>query len=68
MRLGALHPAGPLAVADLIGLDTCQSILANLRRGLGNPAFRPARGLKGRVAAGRLGRKSGEGYFHREGG
>jgi 3-hydroxybutyryl-CoA dehydrogenase len=67
MRLGALHPAGPLAVADLIGLDTCRSILSNLRRGLGNPAFRPAKGLRRRVAAGRLGRKSGEGYFRKEG-
>lgn len=63
MRLGALHPAGPLAVADLIGLDTCRSILGSLRRGLRNPAFRAARGLRRRVAEGRLGRKSGGGYF-----
>jgi 3-hydroxybutyryl-CoA dehydrogenase len=63
MRLGALHPAGPLAVADLIGLDTCGRILAELRRRLRNPAFRAARGLRRRVAEGRLGRKSGGGYF-----
>jgi 3-hydroxybutyryl-CoA dehydrogenase len=63
MRLGALHPAGPLAVADLIGLDTCRRILASLRRGLRNPAFRAARGLRRRVAEGRLGSKSGEGFF-----
>ena len=68
MRLGALHPAGPLAVADLIGLDTCRSILASLRRGLGNPAFQAARGLSRRVAAGKLGRKSGEGFFRGEAG
>ena len=63
MRLGALHPAGPLAVADLIGLDTCSRILASLRRGLRNPSFRAARGLRRRVAEGRLGRKSGGGFF-----
>lgn len=63
MRLGALHPAGPLAVADLIGLDTCEWILKRLSRGLRSRAFRPARGLRRRVREGKLGRKSGGGFF-----
>lgn len=67
MRLGALHPAGPLAVADLIGLDTCQKILEVLESRLGDRAFEPARCLRDRVAQGKLGRKTGEG-FHGAGG
>jgi 3-hydroxybutyryl-CoA dehydrogenase len=63
MRLGALHPAGPLAVADLIGLDTCRLILRRLARALHSSGFRPARGLERRVRQGRLGRKSGQGFF-----
>jgi 3-hydroxybutyryl-CoA dehydrogenase len=62
MRLGALHPAGPLAVADLIGLDTCRLILRRLARALHASAYRPARGLERRVRQGRLGRKSGQGF------
>jgi 3-hydroxybutyryl-CoA dehydrogenase len=62
MRLGALHPAGPLTVADLIGLDTCRLILKRLARGLHSNAFRPARGLERHVRQGRLGRKSGQGF------
>jgi 3-hydroxybutyryl-CoA dehydrogenase len=63
MHLGALHPAGPLAVADLIGLDTCRLILRRLARALHSNAYRPARGLERRVRQGRLGRKSGRGFF-----
>jgi 3-hydroxybutyryl-CoA dehydrogenase len=62
-RLGFGHPMGPLALADLIGLDTCVAIMEVLHAGLGDPRFEPARLLRGHVAAGRLGRKSGEGFF-----
>jgi 3-hydroxybutyryl-CoA dehydrogenase len=65
MRLGALHPAGPLAVADLIGLDTCEHILAVLHGELGESSYAPAAGITERVKAGKLGRKSGEGFFSR---
>lgn len=63
MRLGALHPAGPLAVADLIGLDTCNHILTVLHRELDVSSFAPAEGISERVAAGKLGRKTGEGFY-----
>ncbi|NLF22310.1 MAG: 3-hydroxyacyl-CoA dehydrogenase family protein [Lentisphaerae bacterium] len=63
MRLGALHPAGPLQVADLIGLDVCLRILETLSRSLDNPFYRPARALVERVEAGRLGRKTGQGFY-----
>jgi 3-hydroxybutyryl-CoA dehydrogenase len=63
MRLGALHPAGPLAVADLIGLDTCEAILRILRRDLKESSYEPAAGIAQRVKAGKLGRKSGQGFF-----
>lgn len=63
MRLGALHPAGPLAVADLIGLDTCERILDVLRDTIGGSSYAPAAGLSARVRSGKLGRKSGEGFF-----
>lgn len=63
MRLGALHPAGPLAVADLIGLDTCARILQTLQAALGASPYAPADAIRARVAAGKLGRKSGEGFF-----
>lgn len=65
MRLGALHPAGPLAVADLIGLDTCEHILEVLHDTLGESSYAPADGITGRVKEGKLGRKSGEGFFSR---
>jgi len=65
MRLGALHPAGPLAVADLIGLDTCEHILKVLRETLGESSYAPAGGITERVKEGKLGRKSGEGFFTR---
>ena len=62
-RLGFAHPLGPLALADLIGLDTCVAIMEVLHEGLGDPRFEPAPLLREHVAAGRLGRKSGEGFF-----
>ena len=63
MRLGMNHPMGPLALADLIGLDTCLSILEVLHSGLGDPRYRPSPLLRKMVAAGWLGRKSGRGFF-----
>lgn len=63
MRLGMHHPLGPLALADLIGLDTCLSIMEVLHSGLGDDKYRPCPLLRQYVAAGRLGRKSGEGFF-----
>ena len=62
-KLGFGHPLGPLALADLIGLDTCVAIMEVLHEGLGDPRFEPAALLREHVAAGRLGRKSGEGFF-----
>jgi 3-hydroxybutyryl-CoA dehydrogenase len=62
-KLGFNHPMGPLALADLIGLDTCVAILEVLRDGLGDPRYEPSAVLREHVAAGRLGRKSGEGFF-----
>ena len=62
-RLGFNHPMGPLALADLIGLDTCVSIMEVLRDGLGDPKYEPCPLLREHVAAGRLGRKSGRGFY-----
>ena len=62
-RLGFAHPMGPLALADLIGLDTCVSIMDVLREGLGDPKYAPCPLLRQYVAAGRLGRKSGRGFY-----
>jgi len=62
-RLGFGHPMGPLALADLIGLDTCVSIMDVMAQGLGDPHYAPAPLLREHVAAGRLGRKSGEGFY-----
>lgn len=64
MTLGALHPAGPLKVADLIGLDVCGKILTQMAESLGNPSFRPAEALRTRIAAGRLGRKTSAGFYN----
>ena len=63
MTLGMNHPMGPLALADLIGLDTCVSILEVLHHGLGDPKYRPCPLLRKYVAAGWLGRKSGRGFY-----
>jgi len=62
-RLGFRHPLGPLALADLIGLDTCVAIMEVLRRGLGDRKYEPCPLLREHVAAGRLGRKSGRGFY-----
>ena len=62
MKLGMNHPLGPLALADLIGLDVCLAILQVLHRDLGDDKYRPAPLLAQMVAAGRLGRKSGRGF------
>lgn len=63
MKLGMAHPMGPLALADLIGLDTCLSILEVLHRGLGDDKYRPCPLLRRMVAAGQLGRKTGQGFY-----
>jgi 3-hydroxybutyryl-CoA dehydrogenase len=62
MKLGAAHPMGPLALADLIGLDVCLAIMEVLQEGFGDPKYRPCPLLKRMVAAGYLGRKSGRGF------
>ena len=63
MKLGMNHPMGPLALADLIGLDTCVAILDVLHTGLGDPKYRACPLLRKYVAAGWLGRKSGRGFY-----
>jgi len=62
-KLGFNHPIGPLALADLIGLDTCVAIMQVLQAGLGNDKYAPCPLLREHVAAGRLGRKSGRGFY-----
>jgi 3-hydroxybutyryl-CoA dehydrogenase len=66
MKLGMNHPMGPLALADLIGLDTCLNILEVLHRELGDDRYRPSPLLRKYVAAGWLGRKAGRGFYVHE--
>ena len=63
MKLGMAHPMGPLTLADLIGLDVCLSIMEVLHRGLGDDKYRPCPLLRRMVAAGDLGRKTGQGFY-----
>ena len=63
MKLGMNHPLGPLALADLIGLDVCLDIMEVLHAGLGDPKYRPCPLLRRMVAAGRLGKKNGKGFY-----
>jgi 3-hydroxybutyryl-CoA dehydrogenase len=63
MKLGMNHPLGPLALADLIGLDVCLDIMEVLHRGFGEDKYRPCPLLRTMVAAGRLGRKAGRGFY-----
>jgi 3-hydroxybutyryl-CoA dehydrogenase len=62
-KLGFAHPMGPLRLADLIGLDTCVAIMEVLQRGLGDPKYAPCPLLRQYVQAGRLGRKTGRGFY-----
>ncbi|HZB35913.1 MAG TPA: 3-hydroxyacyl-CoA dehydrogenase NAD-binding domain-containing protein [Gaiellaceae bacterium] len=62
-KLGFAHPLGPLALADLIGLDTCVAIMEVLQEGLGDDRYAPCPLLREHVDAGRLGRKSGQGFY-----
>lgn len=68
MKLGMAHPMGPLQLADFIGLDVCLSILRVLHDGFGNPKYAPCPLLVNMVMAGRLGSKSGEGFYNYSGG
>ncbi|MEN0045787.1 MAG: 3-hydroxybutyryl-CoA dehydrogenase [Bacteroidota bacterium] len=64
MKLGMAHPMGPLQLADFIGLDVCLSILNVLHNGFGNPKYAPCPLLVNMVTAGKLGKKSGEGFYN----
>jgi len=64
MKLGMAHPMGPLQLADFIGLDVCLAVLRVLQDGLGQPKYAPCPLLVNMVMAGRLGVKSGEGFYH----
>jgi 3-hydroxybutyryl-CoA dehydrogenase len=63
MKLGCNHPIGPLALADMIGLDTVLAVMQVFYDGFNDPKYRPAPLLKEMVDAGRLGRKSGHGFY-----
>ena len=63
MQLGVKHPIGPLRLADAIGLDTCLAVMETLHRSLENRKYRPCTLLRNMVKAGKLGKKSGEGFY-----
>ena len=63
MRFGANHPMGPLALADLVGLDICLAIMETIFTETGDSKYRPALTMKKMVRAGLLGRKTGEGFY-----
>jgi len=63
MRAGALHPAGPLLIADLIGLDVCKNILESISKGIDDPFYKPAKAMTDLIEAGKLGRKTGQGFY-----
>ena len=63
MKLGMRHPMGPLALADLIGLDVCVAIMDVMSEGLGDQKYAPASLFREKVAAGQLGRKTGKGFY-----
>jgi len=63
MKLGMNHPMGPLALADFIGIDVCVNILDYMHQQFGDPKFRCAPNMRRMVEAGKLGRKSGEGFY-----
>ena len=67
MKLGCNHPIGPLALADLVGLDTMLSVMEVFYKGFNDPKYRPAPLLKEMVAAGWLGRKSGRAFYQYSG-
>lgn len=67
MKLGMGHPMGPLQLADFVGLDVCLAILNVLKDGFGNPKYAPCPLLVNMVAAGKLGRKTGEGFYNYQG-
>ena len=68
MKLGMAHPMGPLQLADFIGLDVCLAILRVMQDGFGNPKYAPNPLLVNMVTAGKLGRKSGEGFYQYQAG
>ena len=63
MKLGANHPIGPLALGDLVGLDVCLAIMETIHKETGDPKYRPSLLLRKMVRAGKLGRKTGEGFY-----
>ena len=63
MKLGANHPMGPLALGDLVGLDVCLAIMETIYKETGDPKYRPSLLLRKMVRAGKLGRKTGEGFY-----